>query len=126
MCSLFLLLDAAMLILILALLADPVITRPTVDPAKLTLAQAAAIAGTEVLVTAPAVGPQEGTFDGWDVYDLAGPGETWRTIFVPEGTDPAKLRDAVCAVEVVTHRAWVRWDGERIPARTEVRVRVVR
>lgn len=110
------------LALVLLATLHPFVTRPPIDPAKLTLAQARDLAGWEVLVTDPAVGLFEGTFDGWDVYDLAAADDGERYLYVPESVRPADLVDAVFVVRVVTRPSGVRPDGTPHPARTSVRL----
>lgn len=106
-----------------ALLAasHPFVTRPPIDPAKLALAQARDLAGWEVRVTDPAVGLFEGTFDRWDVYDLAAADEAERYLYVPERVRPGDLVDAVFVVRVFTYPAGIRPDGTPQLARTSVR-----
>ncbi len=90
--------------LLLALLAEPLVTRPPVDPATLPLAAARDLHGSEVLITSPAVGLLNGTFDGFDVYDLGDAGGVERYLFVPEGAKPADLDDACFRMEVEVRR----------------------
>lgn len=110
------------LALVLLAASHPLVTRPPIDPARLPLAQARDLAGWEVLVTDPAVGMFEGTFDGWDVYDLAADDGGERYLYVGEGTRPGDLVNAVFVVRVVTRPAGVRPDGLPQPARTSVRL----